>query len=235
MKRIAWLVLAALTVSLFACAGGHKTIGRRVIVLGFDGLDYGLTKELMASGRLPNFSRLAERGGFTALGTSIPPQSPVAWSSFITGLDPGRHGIFDFVHRDPKTMQPYFSTTRTEAGSRTLKFGKWQVPLESGEVELLRKGQPFWDVLEQHGVETTIVRMPANFPPSGTSTRELSGMGTPDILGTYGTFRFSLRRPTSRLIGRWPGARSIRCRSLMVLCTALWKDLRTRFSSSAST
>ena len=57
-------------------------------------------------------------------------------------------------------------------------------------MELLREGQPFWDVLEQHGVETTIVRMPANFPPSGTSTRELSGMGTPDILGTYGTFSF---------------------------------------------
>jgi predicted AlkP superfamily phosphohydrolase/phosphomutase len=190
MKRIAWLALGALTVGFFACAGGHKTIGRRVIVLGFDGLDYGLTRELMASGRLPNFSRLAERGSFTALGTSIPPQSPVAWSSFITGLDPGRHGIFDFVHRDPKTMQPYLSTTRTEPASRTLKFGKWQVPLESGEVELLREGQPFWDVLEQHGVETTIVRMPANFPPSGTSTRELSGMGTPDILGTYGTFSF---------------------------------------------
>jgi predicted AlkP superfamily phosphohydrolase/phosphomutase len=190
MKRIAWLALAAVTSAVFACAGGHKTIGRRVIVLGFDGLDYGLTQDLMASGRLPNFSRLAERGSFNALGTSIPPQSPVAWSSFITGLDPGRHGIFDFVHRDPKTMQPYLSTTRTEPASRTLKFGKWQVPLESGEVELLREGQPFWDVLEQHGVETTIVRMPANFPPSGTSTRELSGMGTPDILGTYGTFSF---------------------------------------------
>ena len=190
MKRIAWLALAAVTAGLFACAGGHKTIGRRVIVLGFDGLDYGLTQELMASGRLPNLSRLAEHGSFTALGTSIPPQSPVAWSSFITGLDPGRHGIFDFVHRDPKTMQPYLSTARTEAASRTLKLGKWQVPLESGEVELLREGQPFWDVLEQHGVETTIVRMPANFPPSGTSTRELSGMGTPDILGTYGTFSF---------------------------------------------
>jgi len=235
MKRIAWLALAALTVSLVACAGGHKTIGRRVIVLGFDGLDYGLTKELMASGRLPNFSRLAERGTFTALGTSIPPQSPVAWSSFITGLDPGRHGIFDFVHRDPKTMQPYLSTTRTEAASRTLKFGKWQVPIESGEVELLREGQPFWDVLEQHGVETTIVRMPANFPPSGTSTRELSGMGTPTFSAPTAPSRFSPRRPTSRPIDRWRGARSILCRSSTVSCTARWKDPRTRFSSGAST
>jgi hypothetical protein len=222
MKRIACLALAALTAGLFACAGGHKTIGRRVIVLGFDGLDYGLTGELMASGRLPNFSRLAERGSFTALGTSIPPQSPVAWSSFITGLDPGRHGIFDFVHRDPKTMQPYLSTTRTEPASRTLKFGKWQVPLESGEVELLREGQPFWDVLEQHGVETTIVRMPANFPPSGTSTRKLSGMGTPTFwhLRHLLVFHPSASVSTDRSLAG--GAISILCRSSTVLSTARW-------------
>jgi predicted AlkP superfamily phosphohydrolase/phosphomutase len=190
MKRAALTALAALSIGALACTGGHQIAGKRVIVLGFDGLDYGVTQELMARGSLPNFSRLAEMGGFTALGTSIPPQSPVAWSTFITGLDPGRHGIFDFVHRDPKTMQPYLSTTRTEPAARTLKFGKWQVPLDSGEVELLREGQPFWEVLEQQGIETTIVRMPANFPPSGKATRELSGMGTPDILGTYGTFSF---------------------------------------------
>ena len=90
---------------------GHPTDlaelhGRRVIVLGFDGMDYGVTKRLMAEGRMPNFSRLAQAGSFSPLGTTIPPQSPVAWSSFITGLDPGGHGIFDFVHRDPKTMVP---------------------------------------------------------------------------------------------------------------------------------
>ena len=48
---------------------------------------------------------------------------------------------------------------------------------------------------EEHGIETTIVRMPANFPPSGTATRELSGMGTPDLLGTYGTFSFFSSEP----------------------------------------
>ena len=127
MKRAALTALAALSIGALACTGGHQIAGKRVIVLGFDGLDYGVTQELMARGSLPNFSRLAEMGGFTALGTSIPPQSPVAWSTFITGLDPGRHGIFDFVPRDPKTMQPYLSTTRTEPAARTLKFGKWQV------------------------------------------------------------------------------------------------------------
>ena len=73
---------------------------------------------LIDKGRLPNFARLAASGGFAPLGTSIPPQSPVAWSTFITGLDPGGHGIFDFIHRDPKTMVPYLSTSRTEGSSR---------------------------------------------------------------------------------------------------------------------
>lgn len=169
-------------------------VGRRVIVFGFDGLDHELTRQMIDIGRLPGLARLAGTGGFSALGTSIPPQSPVAWSSFITGLDPGGHGIFDFIHRDPKTMLPYLSTSRTEGG-RAIGLGGWQVPLAGGTVELLREGRPFWEVLESHGVPTTIIRMPANFPPSGSATRELSGMGTPDLLGTYGTFALYTSEP----------------------------------------
>ncbi len=162
----------------------------RMIVLGFDGLDNSLTRKLMDEGRMPNFSRLARQGHFQALGTSIPPQSPVAWSTFITGMDSGGHGIFDFVHRDPKTMLPYLSTSVAHPPDHVLSIGRYRIPLSGGGVELLRHGTPFWEVLGQHGVETTIVRMPADFPPSGTATRELSGMGTPDILGTYGTFSY---------------------------------------------
>jgi predicted AlkP superfamily phosphohydrolase/phosphomutase len=183
------LLMAAAATAAVSCSRRHTPIGRRVVVLGFDGLDYGLTRDLMRRGRLPNFSAVASRGRFAPLGTSVPPQSPVAWSNFITGLDPGGHGIFDFIHRDPKTMAPYLSTSRTEAG-RSIPIGRWQLPLTSGTVELLRRGRPFWDVLEDHGIDSTIIRMPANFPPSGLASRELSGMGTPDLLGTYGTFSF---------------------------------------------
>ena len=189
--------LLAVTLALASLAGActsRRTTGPRVIVLGFDGLDYDLTRQMVESGRLPGMARLARQGGFAPLGTTIPPQSPVAWSTFITGRDPGGHGIFDFVQRDPKTMQPYLSTTRTEAG-RTLGLGRWQLPLSSGRVELLRRGKPFWEVLEARGVPTTIIRMPANFPPSGAATRELSGMGTPDLMGTYGTFTFFTSEP----------------------------------------
>jgi predicted AlkP superfamily phosphohydrolase/phosphomutase len=178
------------------CGGrGGGAGGKRVIVLGFDGLDYSLTKSLIEKQRLPNFARLAASGGFAPLGTSIPPQSPVAWATFITGLDPGGHGIFDFIHRDAQTMTPYLSTSKTSGSSRTVTIGDWQIPLSGGSVELLRHGQPFWDVLEARGIETTIVRMPANFPPSGTATRELSGMGTPDLRGGYGWFSFYTSEP----------------------------------------
>jgi predicted AlkP superfamily phosphohydrolase/phosphomutase len=192
-RRAAALALA--TAALLACNGSRTSGKTAVIVLGFDGFDYELAKQMMAEGKLPNLSKLASMGAFQALGTAMPPQSPVAWSNFITGLDAGGHGIFDFVHRDPKTMIPYLSTSRAEASDKKLTIGKYQVPLGSDKVELLRHGQPFWEPLEEKGVHTTIVRMPANFPPSGSASEELSGMGTPDILGTYGTFSYYTSDP----------------------------------------
>ncbi len=183
------LALAALPAAGCGRAKGGGTIPR-VIILGLDGMDYDLTSRMIKEGRLPGLSRLAKTGGFSALGTAIPAQSPVAWSDFITGHDAGVHGIFDFIHRDAATMEPYLSTSRTGAPGHVLRFGGWQFPLSGGKVELLRRGRAFWEILEEHGVPTTVVRIPANFPPSGTAGHELSGMGTPDILGGYGTFSY---------------------------------------------
>jgi predicted AlkP superfamily phosphohydrolase/phosphomutase len=184
---------------LGGCSSGQEKIGAktRVIVLGFDGMDYALTKQMLAEGRLPNLARLAKEGTFQPLGTSTPPQSPVAWSNFITGMDAGGHGIFDFIHRDPKTMIPYLSTSRPEPSDKKIEIGDYEFPLTADKMELLRHGMPFWQVLEEKGIPTTIVRMPANFPPSGTATRELSGMGTPDILGSYGTFSYYTSDPSA--------------------------------------
>ena len=178
-----------------ACGPRHTPTGRRVIVLGIDGLDYHLVRELIGQGRLPHLAKLGEGGRFTPLATTTPPLSPVAWSTFLTGLDPGAHGIFDFIHRHPETIESFLSTSRTVPPGRMLTLGRWQFPLAGGRVELLRHGTPFWEALEARGIETTIVRMPANFPPSGTATRELSGMGTPDMLGTYGIFTLFTSRP----------------------------------------
>ena len=120
----------------------------------------------------------------------------MAWSTFITGLDPGEHGIFDFIHREPTTMESFLSTSRTVPPGRMLTLGRWQFPLVGRpRGAAAAAAQPFWEVLEARGIETTIMRMPANFPPSGTATRELSGMGTPDMLGTYGIFTLFSSRP----------------------------------------
>lgn len=186
---------AACAVSLAAACGDGDRAGHQVIVLGFDGMDYEVTRRLMDEGRLPNLARLARSGLFTPLETSVPPQSPVAWSDFMTGLDAGGHGIFDFLHRDPETMVPYLSTTLTEPPGRTLTVGDWQIPLGGGDVILMRQGVPFWTVLEEREIPTTVMRMPANFPPSGSAGRELSGMGTPDILGGYGTYSLFTTAP----------------------------------------
>lgn len=199
-RRVAALALALLVAGAIgvtaACGGPTRIVaGQRVIVLGIDGFDHQLTAELLAAGRLPNLARLAAQGGFQPLATSTPPLSPVAWSTFITGLDPGAHGIFDFIHREPATLESFLSTSRTVPPGRMLTLGKWHFPLSAGRVELLRGGVAFWEVLEARGIETTIVRMPANFPPSGTATRELSGMGTPDMLGTYGIFTLFSSKP----------------------------------------
>ena len=172
-----------------------RTAGKRVLVLGIDGLDPLIAERLMRRGELPNFTVLKERGDFKRLASSIPPLSPVAWSNFITGTDPGSHGIFDFIHRDPALLEPYLSTSRAEGPSRTIRLGGWIFPLTGGKVELLRRGKAFWEILAARGIPATINGIPANFPPVGSAARSLSGMGTPDIQGTYGTFSFFTDAP----------------------------------------
>ncbi len=181
------LLLLAVAIS---CGLGRSPVSKKLLVIGIDGMDPQLLERFMAAGKMPNFSALAARGGFTRLTTSIPPQSPVAWSNLITGMDPGGHGIFDFIHRDPATLAPYLSTSRVEPPRFSLPLGSWRLPLSSGATVLLRHGKSFWEILDEHGVPSVIYRMPANFPPVKTRARTFSGMGTPDLLGTYGTFSF---------------------------------------------
>ena len=169
--------------------------GRKALVLGFDGLDPGIVRELMDAGRLPNMAKLAKMGGFSKLRSSSPPQSPVAWSNFITGLDPGGHAIFDFIHRDPKSYGPYLSTSSTEASERIIKVGDFRVPLSGGAVTLNRKGRAFWNVMEEHGVPATIYKIPSNFPPEASTQRTISDLGTPDLQGSYGHFSFFTEEP----------------------------------------
>jgi predicted AlkP superfamily phosphohydrolase/phosphomutase len=160
-------------------------------------MDPQLLRRFMQNGKMPNFAKLAQEGSFRELTTSIPPQSPVAWSNLITGMDAGGHGIFDFIHRDPKTMQLYFSTSRVEGPKHAIHLGSWVIPLGSGSADQLRHGIAFWQILDQHGVPNSVFRIPANFPPVPAKGKTLSGMGTPDLRGTYGTFSFYTDDPTA--------------------------------------
>jgi predicted AlkP superfamily phosphohydrolase/phosphomutase len=158
-----------------------------VIVLGVDGMDPQFVQRHWSA--LPNLDHLRRQGDFKPLQTTTPPQSPVAWSTFITGMDPDGHGIYDFVHRDPATYLPFMSMTRTEEPRHTLSLGPYLFPLSKGRVVALRKGKAFWQILGDRHIPVTMIRMPTNYPPI-ESGKAIAGMGTPDLRGTFGTFTF---------------------------------------------
>ncbi|MCX7975013.1 MAG: alkaline phosphatase family protein [Candidatus Aminicenantes bacterium] len=196
MKRRQFLELTFLT-SLtlasnppFIYGRGKRETPLKVLILGLDGLDPNLVSRFIKKGSLPHFQRLISQGGFSVLGTSIPPQSPVAWANFITGMDPSGHGIFDFMHRDPSNYLPVFSGTLSEEPKKKISLGEWVLPLSRGQIKLLRQGKAFWQILEEHDIPSVISRMPSNYPPAQTKQRSLSGMGTPDIMGSYGIFNY---------------------------------------------
>jgi predicted AlkP superfamily phosphohydrolase/phosphomutase len=178
-----------------------RALGKKVIVIGVDGMDPRLARSMMDEGLLPNLSRLRASGGFSDLGTSIPPQSPVAWANFINGAGPGSHGIFDFVHRKPEEQcKTFFSAADTIAGEGFWNVGDYKLQLDfwpfnhrPAETKLMRKGVPFWDFLDAAGIPSTFYDLPSNYPPSPSHHghhRCISGMGTPDLLGNYGTYQY---------------------------------------------
>ncbi len=162
--------------------------GKKMIILGIDGMDPGITYQLMQQGKLPNMQKLAQNGTFTMMRTTIPPQSPVAWGSFSTGADPGVYGVFDFVHRNPANYMAFSSQAETTAPGWIVPVGKYNFPLKPSEVHLLREGKPFWDYLEERDVEATLFKLPGNYPPSKSKQRTIAGLGTPGVDGNYGTY-----------------------------------------------
>jgi predicted AlkP superfamily phosphohydrolase/phosphomutase len=169
---------------------------RRLVIVGFDGQDPALTDRFLAEGRLPHFKRLASDGSYRRLRTTFPSVSPVAWSSFSTGCQPARHNIYDFIEPDRRTYLPVLSSARVGAVDRVLKIGRFLIPLGRPDLRLLRKSKPFWTILGEHRIWSTILRVPVTFPPDRFYGAELSAMGVPDLLGTQGTFVLFTTRPT---------------------------------------
>jgi predicted AlkP superfamily phosphohydrolase/phosphomutase len=176
----------------------RKARVRRVVILGFDGMDPQLTERFIAQGKLPNLAKLRERGTFRLLATTIPPISPVAWSSFLTGVNPGKHNIYDFLTPDRRRYLPELSSARIRGPKRTLKIGRYAIPLGRPKIKLLRKGVPFWHYLADAGIFCSVIRVPITFPPEKFPGVLLSGMCVPDIQGTQGTFSFHTTRAVNR-------------------------------------
>lgn len=170
--------------------GGAPPRGRirRLVIVGFDGQDPVLTDRFMADGHLPNFRKLKEAGAYRRLQTTFPSVSPVAWSSFSTGTQPGRHNIFDFIDRDRRTYLPVLTGAHVGRVTKYFRLGRYRIPRERPEIRLMRKSKPFWVVLGEHRIWSTILRVPITFPPDRFYGAELSAMSVPDLLGTQGTF-----------------------------------------------
>ena len=190
---ITWPVRIVLR-AVFGRKSLSKSKVQRVVVLGLDGLDYSLTSKMLAEGKLPNMAKLRDRGCFKPLGTTLPPISPVAWSSFQTGVNPGKHNIFDFLIPDLHSYQPKLSSVEIRPPKRVLRFGNFQLPLGGAQLRILRKSKPFWSYLGDRGIFSSILRVPITFPPEPLRGVLLSAMCVPDLRGTQGMFSYYTTR-----------------------------------------
>ncbi len=171
---------------------GARGLARPMVVLGVDGMDPDILKEVVARHpeRMRNFRWLIGKAdGIQDLATSTPPQSPVAWSNFITGMNPGGHGIFDFIHRDPVTRGYVSSTTKSEEGFSLHLPGPYKLDI-GADSPSNRSGEAFWTILREHGVPADIWRIPANFPVEPSEGLSFSGMMTPALDSAYGECSF---------------------------------------------
>ena len=158
---------------------------QRFIIVGFDGMDPHVADRLMAAGKLPNLAWMRDHGAMRRLQTTNPAQSPVAWSAFSTGMNPGKTRIYDFLRRNPVNYYPDFSTVTVRRG----KFAFGIIPTRAPAVINNRQGETFWRLASARGVQTAVLEAPIDFPPERLQNGVLlSGLGVPDIRGTMGTF-----------------------------------------------
>lgn len=159
----------------------------RTVIVGFDSFDPVIFERLLESGKTPNLAKYANTGGYSRLEVCSPPQTEVSWTSIATGVDPGSHGIFDFVHRDPATYLPYVSLLPT----RQSALGEQFLPPYTTKT--------FFHEAAEMGYPATALWWPALFParpelPVGT----IPGLGTPDIRGQLGVGTYLTTEPSEK-------------------------------------
>ena len=174
-----------------------KATFERAVIMGFDGMDPDLADRFMNEGRLPNLAKLRDKGTFSKLRTTLPAISPVAWSTFMTGVNPGKHNIYDFLARDTSNYLPFLSSAEIKGPKRHIKIGKYSIPFGKTEIKGMRKGTPFWHWLGNAGIFSSVIRVPVTFPPEKFQGVLLSGMCVPDLKGSQGTFCLCTTRASS--------------------------------------
>jgi predicted AlkP superfamily phosphohydrolase/phosphomutase len=160
---------------------------QKLVILGFDGMDPDLVQQWIDKGHLPNFARLARGGGVFPLATTHSPESPTAWASFATGVNAGKHNIFDFLVRDTNTYFPDLGMVRREPP----RFLFGYIPISKPKIFSTRGGTSFWVTAGHAGVRSSVLTVPVTFPPEHVPNGELlAGLPLPDIRGTMGTFSY---------------------------------------------
>ncbi|PIE51981.1 nucleotide pyrophosphatase [Candidatus Fermentibacteria bacterium] len=157
----------------------------KVVILGLDGLSPYLVEKYWQNGDLANFKKLADSGTYRRMRTTTPGVSPVAWSSFQTGVNPGKHGIFDFLAPDRKRYLAVLSSVKTATYKKKNLLGRVREEVSSS---ILRMSKPFWSLLGKYGIRSTILRVPITYPPEPLDGRLLSGMCVPDLRGSQGSY-----------------------------------------------
>ncbi|HEY7501653.1 MAG TPA: alkaline phosphatase family protein [Vicinamibacterales bacterium] len=191
MKRRAAIAAALVIVcaALPAACRSRSTASNRpkLLILGFDGMDPQLVERWMTAKQLPNIAKLAASGSVRPLATTHSPESPTAWASFATGVNPGKHNIYDFLVRDTTTYLPDLGMVRREPA----RFLFGYVPIAKPKLFSTRGGTSFWVTAGKAGVRSSILTVPVTFPPEDVPNGELlSGLPLPDIRGTMGTFYY---------------------------------------------
>jgi predicted AlkP superfamily phosphohydrolase/phosphomutase len=191
IRRTARVLAIAITAGVLAAACRSAApvgpVRPKLLILGFDGMDPKLLAQWMKAGKLPNISKLASTGTMRPLATTHSPESPTAWASFATGVNPGKHNIYDFLVRDTATYLPDLGMVRREPA----RFLFGYVPIAKPKLFSIRGGTSFWVTAGQAGVRSSILTVPVTFPPEEVPHGELlSGLPLPDIRGTMGTFYY---------------------------------------------
>jgi predicted AlkP superfamily phosphohydrolase/phosphomutase len=164
-----------------------RRASQRVVVMGFDGMDPTLARRFMDEGKLPNLKRLAEQGAFATLGSTQPSESPTAWSSFATGVNPGQHNVYDFLIRDFDTYLPDLAMVHKEPP----EFLWGLIPVKPPVLESTRGGTSFWVHAGRDGIRSVVLTVPVTWPPETVPHGELlGGLPLPDVRATIGTFYY---------------------------------------------